>query len=332
MGMGSCARSSASGELEQALAKEEKLTGNQPSAKSDTLPEERFEEEKQREQADESGHRKPVIELELPWHPRNYIIRFVREGVAEKKKVLDVRRINPYRNLPYPIEYMSEDSVDFSYDLSTLTFERQKSVMEGMRINLDALYDGSYLKVFVKAPVVVARGNTVAIAFHISYYSNEEDILGTQGVVIFYNEKGEEIRKIEDDENGFYDIRLSADGKYLLQKYGVNYGEDGSGQLDSGLKFYDVETGEMVFEWKLGKDDLDGYNMFFNTYFATCYRDVRKETQHFIVDFVHGDVYFKSSDRYKYANDPEYRKTVAPDFVKLRTIDALLKNDFKKIN
>jgi len=277
-----------------------------------------------------------IIKLDSHWQSRPYLFYFTNKDVAPENRRLDIRHVNPYRNLPYPIDYMSEDSVDYQYDLSTLSIPEKEALLKGMRINEDALWEGKkYLKAFVKTPVVDAKGKTVAIAYHISYYSNPEDVLGTQGIVILYNDKGEEVRRIEDKKDGFYDILLSKDGKYLMQKYGFDYGEDGSGQLVRGFKFYNTETGEKIFEWELGKDRfLDGYSFFPNTYYyVNYYRTEGKYHHYYIIDINNKNVYQKSMDRKKYSNDyPGYRETLFPTFLKTKEIKDLIKDGFKKIN
>ena len=276
-----------------------------------------------------------IIKLDSHWQSRPYLFYFTNKDVAPDNKRLDIRHVNPYRNLPYLIDYMSEDSVDYQYDLSTLSIPEKEALLKGMRINEDALWEGKkYLKAFVKTPVVDAKGKTVAIAYHISYYSNPEDVLGTQGIVILYNDKGEEVRRIEDKKDGFYDILLSEDGKYLMQKYGFDYGEDGSGQLVRGFKFYNTETGEKIFEWELGKDQfLGGYNMFFNTYFATIYRIEGSRFEQYIVDYINKAIYLKSLDKRKYFSENlDNEGAMAPTFIKTKEIKDLIKDGFKKIN
>jgi len=246
---------------------------------------------------------------------------------------IDVRDINPYRDLPYKTYRKDPNGFEYFYDLSEKSKSEQDKIIEGCRINPDAYRDGNFLKIFVKAPVIEVTDSLVAIAYHKSYYSNEEDILCTQGVTIIYDYTGKEINRIEDKKDGFYDIRLSNDGKYLMQKYGVDYGEDGSGQLDRGFKFYYLQNGKMIFKVQLGKDQfLGGYNFIpKKSDFATYFRYYGKFFESYVIDLINKSVYKKVVDRKKYFNNPEFRKTLSPNFLKTKNVSGLIKDGYKKI-
>lgn len=238
-------------------------------------------------------------------------------------KVIDIRAENPYRDLPYPVIYIDEDSLEYLYELSGLGKARQSTLLTGARLNEDALLfdmggmqwlcevnglgetylqlrsqrsldlerilndlyhigkhevyehrvrenklpagfhddasyadSGYYLRTWVNVPRVEVQSDRAVVAYHITYYSNTEEILATQGYSLIYDEYGKETHRIHNRKDGFYDIQLSGDGRYLMQQFGTNYGEDGGGQLDRGFNFYDVISGELLIEIELGRDQF----------------------------------------------------------------------------
>lgn len=171
-------------------------------------------------------------------------------------KVVDITEVDPYKDLAYPVLRQQNGGLNRLYDLVNLTKPEVESLLKEAHINEEAFHQMGFFRMFNKLPVVEAKEDKVAIAYHATYYSSEEDILSTQGYALIYDNEGNLIQKIEDREHGFYDIRLSADGQYLMQKYGTAYGEDGGGRLNMGFKFYDTDTGEMIFEWDLGRDQF----------------------------------------------------------------------------
>lgn len=78
------------------------------------------------------------------------------------------------------------------------------------------MIDYEYLGVFVKIFVVEIQDNKLVIVYYIIYLDGNENILGIQGYVLFFNEKGDEIFRFQDKEFGFYDICLFIDSKCLM--------------------------------------------------------------------------------------------------------------------
>ncbi len=255
-----------------------------------------------------------------------YKIRFV------SGKVIDVRVVDPYSDLPYESLRTVEGGFERLYELSDLSVKEQESILEGSRINPDAWRDGRFLRMLTKPPVVEISDSKTVISYHASIYSNQEDILATQGYALVFNKNGKLLHTLQDKKDGFYDIRLSSDGKYLMQKYGIDYGEDGSGQLDRGFRFYDTDKGEMIFEWELGKDPyIRGFDMIPNTHFLGCYRIENSHYIHYIIDIEKGGLFMKSMDRSRYMNDIEYAKTLFPNFLKSGRLEDSLIDGFKKL-
>ena len=245
---------------------------------------------------------------------------------------IDVRDINPYKNLPYKAYRKDPDGFEHFYDLTDMSRAGQDEILKGCRINPDALRNSNYLRIFAKSPVVELSDSLVAIAYHIAYYSNEEDILGTQGITILYDNAGNEITRIEDKKDGFYDIRLSSDGKYLMQKYGTNYGEDGGGQLDTGFRFYDTETGERIYEWEQGKDPfIKNYGFIKEQPFlATSFRFEKDYFDYYVYDLLSNSTYFFRGSREKFRNH-EFMQQLFAEVISDGNSESLLKQNFKKI-
>ncbi len=246
-------------------------------------------------------------------------------------EIIDVRDVDPYKDLPFPSIGEYENGIERYYDLSELSLEKQNEILAGSRINKDALRNTNYLRLVTNAPIVQIAGDKTVIAYQAYFFCNEEDILATQGYALIYDANGNILHKIHDKKDGFYDIHLSSDGKYLMQKYGTNYGEDGSGWLDQGFKFYDTDSGEMTFEWELGKDQfLSGFD--FLRYAKSCtnfYREEGSEFDYFVIDILNGIVYKKTFNR-KLLNDPGY--VIFPSFIKSKKISDLLNDGFIKVN
>ncbi|MEM6394696.1 MAG: hypothetical protein AAF741_00010 [Bacteroidota bacterium] len=247
--------------------------------------------------------------------------------------VIDVRDADPYRSLPYPRQGKDPDNLEHFYDLSALPRVEQDIVLKEARINENAFRETNYLSITTQVPRIEIADSIVVVAYHAYYYSNDEDILATEGVAIIYDEQGEEVTRITDKKDGFYDIRLSANGNYLMQKYGTNYGEDGGGQLDTGFKFYNTYTGKIIFEKSFGKDQfLDGFDFFFETNYAKYYRSKGQVFQHGLIDFLNRKVYTKNMDYDKYSNDESYSRTTFPLFLKSKKTKDLIKDGFKLEN
>jgi hypothetical protein len=275
------------------------------------------------------------IEADQPLNPRNTQVFFKDSQFKKLVKSLDLRELNPYKNLPYPIDYMSEDSLEYRYNLSKTDSNIKNQILDELNVHKNTMRDHEYLGAFVKTPVVEIQDNKLAIAYHITYSDGNENILGTQGYALFFNKTGDETLRLQDKEFGFYDIRLSTDSKCLMQKYGTDYGEDGSGQLERGFKFYDTGTGKILFEWKLGKDQfLDGFDFIPNTnYHTNFYRTEGLVHEYYLIDVLSKAVYKKTMNRHRYSNDSTgYRNSLFPNYRTTREINDLIKDGFQKIN
>ena len=123
---------------------------------------------------------KSLISIDNPLDPRSYLVHFRNEnGVIVK--TLDIRKKNPYLGLSYPIDYADQDSLEYRYKLNGL--DSKNNLLSGMRINQDAYHeDYQHLRLFISTPIIEIKGQIVAVAYLASYYSNSEDVLGTQGV------------------------------------------------------------------------------------------------------------------------------------------------------
>jgi hypothetical protein len=173
-------------------------------------------------------------------------------------RVIDPLAESPYRSWPYPLKYMAEDDGDYRYDLSLLEQDERLRLLLGMRLNEAAFVDSSYLKAWVETPVVDVQGRVLALGYQVSFYSSPEDVIGTQGEALVYTAGGHEPPvRIIDRQDGFYGLSLSADGAFLLQVYGVEYGEDGSGRTPSGFKLYQLEGGgSRLFSFDLAPGEV----------------------------------------------------------------------------
>lgn len=248
-------------------------------------------------------------------------------------EVIDVLQVDPYRNFPAKELKSWVGGLERLYDLSALTDQTKKQMLTGARLNKDAYCTDQYLRLLTKPPLIENSGGITAIAYHAAFYCGIEDIQATQGYALLYDIQGNLLHKIADKKDGFYDIRLSSDGKYLMQKYGYDFGEGGDGQLEEGFKFYDTGSGDMIFEWRLGKDrHLGGYDMFFDTNIALVFRREFPFHSQYYIDLENKTIYMKKMNLQEYSNNPEYRKELIPLFSKSRKISDLLKDGFIKIN
>ncbi len=248
-------------------------------------------------------------------------------------KVLDVRKVDPYAHVFEKELKVWDGGLERLYDLNKISQEEKDRMLKGIRLNKDAHCTNNYLRLMTKTPRVEISGGKTIIAYHAAFYCAEDEILGTQGYALIYDKYGNLLRRVKDRKDGFYDIRLSSDGKYLMQKYGYDYGEGGEGQLERGFRFYDTDTGEMIFEWELGKDkSLNGFDYFPNKYLSSYYRTEKDRFEYYIIDIEKGQIYYKNMTRRKYFNNPEYRKSLFPNFVKTKNTTDLLLDGFKKIN
>ena len=244
------------------------------------------------------------VYLENPESPRNYLINF-KEGNS-----IDVRVTNPYAGLDLPIVYMSNDSLDFTYALYRSTqanspdFGDISSILKHSCNNESSspVFSKFPIQVFSKSPVIDVKGDRIVVGYHISFQCSEEEVIITQGVSIIYNEYGKEIKRLKDQEAGFYDLRLSNNGKFLMQKYGFNYGEDGGEKIDSGFKFYDLENKKKIGELGFKNDqftisyDTDNNNIGFH-----IIRAKPDFWEWYFIDVLAKVYYLKKWDRLEYS-------------------------------
>ena len=247
-------------------------------------------------------------------------------------KVVDITEIDPYRKLRYKRLREDPDGFEHLYDLSDKPRDQQDEILADARINTDAYRESNYLRLLTQAPVIAIAGGKAAVAYHAFFYSNNEDVLATQGIVIVFNERGEEIRRIKDERDGFYDIKLSNDGKYLMQKYGTNYGEDGGGQLETGFKFYDLETGKLIYEKSFGKDQfLDAFSFIPKVLdWVVIERNPNSTFELHLINLKTRETYFFEGDLERHIANPMYLEKILEEFKERGEIRFLVKQGFKK--
>lgn len=246
-------------------------------------------------------------------------------------KIIDIRDIDPYRDLPYKQLQDIHGGYERLYDLTELSKREQEAALSGARINAEAYRDGNYLRILTKAPVIEVQNGITAIAYHASFYSNIEDILATKGHTLIYDHNGNLLQDIKDDQDGFYDIRLSADGQYLMQKYGTAYGEDGGGQLEMGFKFYDTSTGEMVFDCDLGKDNnLMGYGFIEEQpHLGTSFSLTPQKFEYSVYDVFKRELYKYSGTRSQF-EDTKFMQGLFKELLQTGNSRQLLNHGFIK--
>lgn len=273
-----------------------------------------------------------IISLVDSSNPRNYLVK-VRADKANRSEFnyIDLRKINPYRNMGYPFIYMAEDSVDFSYDLSSISDFRLNTLMGQVRINSDVELSKGSLTAYVKPPVAVIKVNTLAIAYSIHYYTNNDDLIGAQGEAIIIAANDEDIVRISDNSNGFYDIRLSYDGSLLMQKYGTNYGEDGGGQTIHGLKIYSIKSGALKFSFEFGRtDNLVNYGFIEDLpNFATALLKANG-FEYFVFDIKNNTLYKYSGTMEEWTNQSRMRLLLS-GFLQAGDVDQLTMSGFETI-
>gem|GEM_PF-6395950 len=249
-------------------------------------------------------------------------------------KVIDLRSIDPYRNWSHPILRGDSTGLSRLYDLSDLSADEQSVELSQLSINELAQRDSEYLRVWTETPRIEMSDSIAAVAFNKTYYSNEEDILGTSGQVLLYDHEGEIESQLIDNKEAFYSIKLSKDGRYLVQKYGIDYGEDGGGQLERGFKFYktNLKSNSLFFEINLGDDQfLQGFDFISNTQFFTFFRRESSRHEKFVIDLQTNIIYKKTMDRELYSSNKDYRGSTFPKFRESFMASDLIEDGFEII-
>jgi hypothetical protein len=203
---------------------------------------------------------------------------------------------------------------------------RENKLPIGFRDDAAFANAGFYLRAWVNVPRVEVQFDRAVVAYHITYYSNTEDILATQGYALIYDENGNEIQRLHDRKDGFYDIQLSNDGRYLMQQFGSNYGEDGGGQLNRGFRFYDVKSGELLLELELGKDQFITSYGSNNTHLNSGFHIVRRDS----INYCWFYVFPKSKNIYQ----KKWAKTINLDDEMLQIYNDFRRNinlDFEQV-
>ena len=274
MGMGSCARSSASGELEQALAKEEKLTDNQPSAKSDTLPEERFEEEKQREQADMNVHaensgKEDALESDTP--KEFFDDRGGKAYVKLRKGVYAYRERTPGSD-----SGLSVVRIDFFDDANKLigqfnTVENNPYNKHTVPLLEDENYQGYVYRDFVPKEMTVGNSeykptsyytyiqlsgkrSMPVVGYHLLAGLDGRGVVDWKFTAICLDEKGNVLRKFEDLDIDPYTFCLSENKKFFCVAYGGLRGENLTRLRNNGFRIYEIDSGQLVYEMEMDRE------------------------------------------------------------------------------
>ncbi len=216
---------------------------------------------------------------------------------------LKMKEINPYESLEYPTNWVSKDGWEISYNLSNLSGKMKDQILNKIHLNSKAFITKERnLTLIQELPRIISNGEIIAVSFNQSFYSNEEDILGTRGITKIIDNDGDLINQIDDPSHGFNKMELSPDGEFLMQKYGSNYGEDGGGQTDTGFKFYRLKSGNKVYEIDMKRDRyIRGYGFYKEHHDFFIYRSTPEFWQWIQIEIETGKIINKKWRRNLYS-------------------------------
>ncbi|MFZ1496204.1 MAG: hypothetical protein WAS72_04050, partial [Saprospiraceae bacterium] len=190
---------------------------------------------------------------------RTGVIGFYDTVTKKEIKRIDVKRFNPYLQLPLVFE---RDT--FEQNESGLLFDLSRSdnrntinkLLTKIGININSKEDKIGGVSIGESGCVISK-NYNLLAYGISVTSTKHKPLGGQTTFIVLNNQGEITAKFTDNmELG--SMALTEDGRYIFAFYGGIYGCGGGEVTPSGFRIYEVKTGKVVYEEDMSDQAFEG--------------------------------------------------------------------------
>jgi hypothetical protein len=96
------------------------------------------------------------------------------------------------------------------------------------------------------------------VTYNLYLVADHGAVVGIIAEYVVYDKNGKETGRFRTDKSGLAAM-VSADGQYVVSKYGGMYSEDE--YLPEGIRIYEVKTGDLIWEYPLAQNN-SGYYFF----------------------------------------------------------------------
>lgn len=182
--------------------------------------------------------------------------RDIKTGEIFKR--IGIQESNPFKRLDWPV--LSGDQSVFVYDVSNISEQDSIQYFAHLKVNAN-VRDHCFTIARVGENYSVQNDKLYVIAYPIVIGNRRRfpEYVAAAIHIDIYNRKGELIRTIEEYEYGGNELEISKDSKYLAIKYGSAYSPE-TAFVNEGYRFYDIQSGNLVFEFHIDKDFLEKHN------------------------------------------------------------------------
>ena len=145
-------------------------------------------------------------------------------------------------------------------DINTLTIDQKTSLFKSMEIN-PKINDTIPSKILIPSYLVSIIKEKVAVSYSLEVFSSGEGVdgkygnmIGGIGKVLIFNSNGKLEQVINDNRNSIKHIEFTKNGTYIATVRGEGNNPDRI-TMDVGFKFYDINTGELLYDFNCGNLD-----------------------------------------------------------------------------
>ncbi|OPX25984.1 MAG: hypothetical protein B1H06_06565 [Candidatus Cloacimonas sp. 4484_143] len=176
------------------------------------------------------------------------IINFVNNNTGDVVKSINLLEDNPFSHLPFEKQMLDKGNVQiYSYSDLELT-----DIFDDFSWMYPPLYKHSINRKIWRADVITNPYITehyVLLAYSIRIFSNPEKMIGQKISFFIFNDKGNEMFRLENMTDGASSFTLSDDGRYLAYLHGQQIAEFSRiYKSNPGIKIIDTTTGNIVLD------------------------------------------------------------------------------------
>ncbi len=179
-----------------------------------------------------------------------YYIEFIDTITKQVKKTFDLRKNNPYNNLPYSKKGESSNGYN-EYQINNIKLKDVDLKVANLVKNMS--FDDDYL-------IEKATGMSYDVALYNDYASkyilvvydfllvDETSLLGESSIIFLFSSDGDFIKKFNSFTRQCHNSCVTENGKYLAYTYG-SMADESMNYFDKvGFQIIDVETGKVIVD------------------------------------------------------------------------------------
>ena len=177
-------------------------------------------------------------------------VDFVCSSSGDICKSIDMKKTNPFADLPFPNYQRWARNRYKKYDLSKVSYKKAaKELLPNVK---DALNRPCGMYQTRTSSGASLHGDYVLIRHSISIYGEGGGGVAGNTHIAIYNRNGERVFVMKNINEGLSSLVLTEDGRYFAYKYGGFGGPHGDcivgGSSPYGIKIIDTHTGEVVVD------------------------------------------------------------------------------------